>query len=466
MSSYEQERPLQIAVVGHTNTGKTSLLRTLLQDVGFGHISDRPATTRDVRAATISSQGKPLITLFDTPGLEDGMGLFAWLEEHVQGVSKHDGPSRIKHFLESAEAGQEFEQEAKVLRQLLVSDAAFYVVDVRDPVLNKYLDELAVLRLCGRPIVPVLNFTAAAAHHTDAWQAAFAQVNLHGWVSFDTVSPPEHGETQLYDHLVAVLPQARSALKVLTQERTREREQRELAALRWLAELIIDVAAAQKQVNSALASEVERATTELQRRVVRHEQSCLLHVLQIYGFRSDDARLADVPVRAGQWQDDLFHPDSLKEFGIEASKGIVAGGTAGAGLDIMTGGLSLGAGTLIGAAAGGIWQGWQRYGQPIQNKLQGYVVIRIENSVLELLAKRQLGLIKALQRRGHAAVEPISTAELTDLFPEQAFQALVKTARKHPRWSALPGMQFQDSLERQRAIDLFIHSTLQETAGG
>ena len=33
--------PLKLAVVGHTNVGKTSLLRTLTRDVGFGEVSHR-----------------------------------------------------------------------------------------------------------------------------------------------------------------------------------------------------------------------------------------------------------------------------------------------------------------------------------------------------------------------------------------------------------------------------------------
>jgi len=36
--------PLKLAVVGHTNTGKTSLLRTLTRDVNFGEVSARPST--------------------------------------------------------------------------------------------------------------------------------------------------------------------------------------------------------------------------------------------------------------------------------------------------------------------------------------------------------------------------------------------------------------------------------------
>ena len=32
--------PLKLAVVGHTNTGKTSILRTLLRDVYFGDVKN------------------------------------------------------------------------------------------------------------------------------------------------------------------------------------------------------------------------------------------------------------------------------------------------------------------------------------------------------------------------------------------------------------------------------------------
>ncbi len=32
------DEPLKLAVVGHTNTGKTSILRTLLRDVYFGEV--------------------------------------------------------------------------------------------------------------------------------------------------------------------------------------------------------------------------------------------------------------------------------------------------------------------------------------------------------------------------------------------------------------------------------------------
>src|SRR5690606_23962364 len=68
-------RPLRLAVVGHTNTGKTSLLRTLTRDPDFGEVSDSPGTTRHVEGVRLLADGAAGLELFDTPGMEDGMAL-------------------------------------------------------------------------------------------------------------------------------------------------------------------------------------------------------------------------------------------------------------------------------------------------------------------------------------------------------------------------------------------------------
>src|SRR5690606_35040057 len=71
---------LRLAVVGHTNTGKTSLLRTLTHDAGFGKVSDAPGTTRHVEGARLLLNGAAAVELYDTPGLEDGIGLLDYLD--------------------------------------------------------------------------------------------------------------------------------------------------------------------------------------------------------------------------------------------------------------------------------------------------------------------------------------------------------------------------------------------------
>ncbi len=167
--------PLILAVVGHTNTGKTSLLRTLTRDRGFGEVSHRPSTTRHVEGARLSVDGEALLELYDTPGLEDAIALLDYLDALERPGERLDGPERMARLLDSNEARGRFEQEAKVVRQLLASDAGLYVIDAREPVLAKYRDELAVLAGCGRPLLPVLNFVASPQHREEEWRAALAR---------------------------------------------------------------------------------------------------------------------------------------------------------------------------------------------------------------------------------------------------------------------------------------------------
>ena len=105
--------PLLIAVVGHTNTGKTSLLRTLLRNASFGDVRDSAGTTRHVEAAQLLLQGKPYIELRDTPGLEDSVALAAHLKNTQQQGLR--GRACLENFISGAQAEitQEFEQEIK-----------------------------------------------------------------------------------------------------------------------------------------------------------------------------------------------------------------------------------------------------------------------------------------------------------------------------------------------------------------
>lgn len=448
---------LKVCVVGHTNTGKTSFVRTLLQNTSFGEVSDRPSTTRDVRRAELKLGDEVVLEIFDTPGLEDGLGLYEYLQslQADQDMSRHNGPEQIRVFLKTPAAKEDFEQEAKVLRQLLQVDAAFYLIDCRDPVLPKYQDELDILRRCGKPILPVLNFTAHADQQSAAWQQALAQVNLHGWIEFDTVSLPEHGDSEIFQHLATLLPNHRTYLQTIQQQRQLQAQQRVVAARREISELLLDVAAYSERIANDELDQLNHITAAMEQRVVAREQRSVTAILQIFGFPANAATLQRLAVGQQAWQAPLFAPETLKEFGIKASKGIVTGGAAGAGFDLMVGGLSLGAGTIIGAAAGGLWQSWQQYGRRIKHAVQGHSEIHIQPEIIRLLAARQQQLVQALMRRGHAAVTPLSLVNENAEFHEPArFKSFLARARAHPQWSTLNQEKFDDSLERSQCLRL------------
>ena len=134
--------PIRIAVVGHTNAGKTSLLRTLTRNVDFGEVSDRPGTPRHAESIDLRMHGQTAVRFFDTPGLEDSIALLDYLNS-LPGSTR---PERVRAFLAGPEARGVFEQEAKVLRALLdEADAAMYVIDSREAVLPKYRAEFEIL---------------------------------------------------------------------------------------------------------------------------------------------------------------------------------------------------------------------------------------------------------------------------------------------------------------------------------
>lgn len=440
-----------IAVVGHTNTGKTSLLRTLTRDTTFGEVADRPGTTRHVEGARLRLDGRAVLEWFDTPGMEDSIALLEYLERLAPPEERLDGPARIRRFLDTPEAHGRYEQEARVLKKMLDCDAALYVIDARDPVLSKHRDELAILAACGRPLLPVLNFVNAPAHRAAEWRDALARLGLHAAVEFDTVAPPLDGEQQLYTKLGVLLDRHADTLARLADSLARQRRERHAAAYELLADLLVDVAAlhiASAGDDTALAD----ASQRLREQVRQREQACVTALLALYNFRASDFSDDALPLQGERWGMDLFHPQALKDMGVQVGMGAAAGAMAGAAVDLFSAGLSLGTGMLIGAAAGGLWQGVEKLGKRVAGKLRGWREISVDDAVLRLLALRQRQLIDALERRGHAARDPLRLQRPDDESLRRGpLPDALKEARSRPEWSAL-AKGHEDSERRKQVV--------------
>ncbi|MWV15083.1 DUF3482 domain-containing protein [Pseudomonas sp. L-22-4S-12] len=454
-------KPLKLAVVGHTNVGKTSLLRTLTRDVGFGEVSHRPSTTRHVEGARLSVAGEALLELYDTPGLEDAIALLDYLERLQRPGERLDGPARLARFLDTGEARQRFEQEAKVLRQLLASDAGLYVIDAREPVLAKYQDELAVLAGAGKPLLPVLNFSASAQQREPQWREALARLGLHALVRFDTVAPPLDGERRLYESLALLIESARPQLQRLIDDHEAQAAARHQAGARLIAELLLDCAACRRSVASQTT--IEQAEVRALHQAIRQrEQACVDALLRLYAFRAEDARTGDLPLLDGRWGDDLFNPETLRQLGVSVGGGMAAGAAAGAGIDLLVGGLSLGAAAVIGALAGGGLQTARNYGRRLLGKLKGQRELTVDDGVLRLLALRQRLLLAALNARGHAATTAIQLDTPQDKsWREAKLPEALRKARAHPEWSSLNPSARLEQGERQGQVERLTQELLQ-----
>lgn len=433
---------LSLAVVGHTNTGKTSLMRTLLRDSRFGEVQNAAATTRHVAQAALGDGVETWLYLHDTPGLEDAGGVLDWLEENTS--PQHEGIERLQQFLESAAAQNEWAQEAKVLRQVLASDAALYVVDAREDVLPKYKDELTVLSWCAKPVMPVFNFIHG--QNMDEWQTLLARRSLHVSSRFDTVAFDFSGEMVLWQQLATLLGQP-PALSALTAFRQQEWQQLERQAYALVAQFLVDAAACVRQFEDKSRSQA--VLEEMQAAVAAHESSLHQQLFALYQFYYSDADIQGQQVLRA-FRQNPFDAELLKDYGIRTGKAAATGALLGLGVDALTLGTSLGLGATIGGVLGGLAGNWQ----VLYDKIQGIETLMIDNATLTLLAARSLHLLQTLKSRGHAATNSVVLQDKVALpWKADALPKVLQQARLQPKWSALNPSYEPQSRKRQEAVE-------------
>lgn len=434
------EPVLTLAVVGHTNAGKTSLLRTLTRRVDFGAISDQPGTTRHTEKVSLWLDEHAELHFLDTPGLEDAIALQEFLQSQT-GASPYQ---RVQAFLQGPEAHGVFEQEAKVLRALSQNvDAAILVIDSRETVLPKHRSEIEILASCARPIMPVLNFVADPLMRLQQWHQLLAEYHLHARAEFDAVAPFHGAEALLYQDLASLLPDKRVLLAHIVQ-RLQEQFQHQCRALsRVLASGLINMAAMRRLLapESASRQNVESAQVmQFRKELTEHVRTCCRQLMQVLQFRESDLQVREITNSLERWERDLFQPELLKLVGQRLGAGALVGAGLGAVADLALAGLSLGAASALGATLGGAASGgWQPIWKKLRGQMGGQQELTVSDAVLLLLIDRLCTLTRSLLERGHAAQDilqlDIQTARMAAQ-DQQASEILrtLRVARSHPEW--------------------------------
>ena len=312
-------KPLRVAVVGHTNTGKTSLLQTLLRRRDFGEVSARGGTTRAVEAGEVDDDDGVIAVLLDTPGFEESDRLRDAIE--AARTDRYDDPrTLLDRFLASPAAADDDDLglEAASVRAALGADVLLYAIDARGEPKPRHLDEVAVLAATARPLVPVLNYTARPDAQLVRWRSACARQGLHATVAFDAVVYDDVGERRLLAAVKALAPGNDAAIERWVALRARERREAIVAATDIAAELLVTAAAAVVVTSPKARNKtgrrvaVDAATSLLLDGLRRRETVTRDKIAATLGFFGAEARMVTFDVAAALGGVDFLSPASLE----------------------------------------------------------------------------------------------------------------------------------------------------------
>jgi hypothetical protein len=362
---------INLSLVSHTNVGKTTLMRTLTrQDIG--EVADRPHVTEEAEShVLIDTPDGDRLLLWDTPGFGDSARLLKRLRASANPIgwllTQVWDRFSDRPFFCSQRAIRNVSEE---------SDVVLYLVNAaEEPAAAGYAEkELEILGWIGKPVVVLLNqmgpprARAAEALEEEKWVRHLADhVTTREAIALDAFARCWVQEDRLLGVVGGVLAApSRPAFERLRRAWRARNVAAFDAAMRsiaiQLAAAAIDRETVDERGFSARARRwfasagadgakpdpvIERAVNTLARRLDQAERENTDRLIALHGL-SGRAREGVLARLAGQFK--VKEPLDVAASG--AVGGVASGALGGLAADLAFGGLTFGAGALIGGILG------------------------------------------------------------------------------------------------------------------
>jgi hypothetical protein len=352
------------AVVGRVNMGKSAVLATLLEvdDNEVIRVSPTPGETTCCQVHRLVFGEREWVRLIDTPGFSRPVEAMREIQRlHGVGVP---GVPALRRFV--AAGGADFADERRLLEPLLEGAGVLYVVDPAKPLRDDFLAEMEILRWTGQPRLALLNRrSGATGAEEEHWRSrlggAFNLVRTFDahWARFDD-------RVRLLRALLEIDERHHERLvetiRLVEDEWRRRREDAVELIVGFLETALglrVSVPVAEREL--ALPKRRGRHTEALEKRyfseLAELEQRCYRDLLAVYRHHLLVPE-ANAEAFVGI---DLQCAETWRKWGLSraqlAAVGAMAGGASGLAVDAATGGLTHGAGTVVGVLGGaaGAW---------------------------------------------------------------------------------------------------------------
>lgn len=353
--------PLTFAVLGHPNEGKSSVVSTLTENERV-RISPTPGETIRCKPFTVNVADSKVLTIVDTPGFQNPASTLAWF-------TQWQGPeSEMVDAFISAHAGDPtFHHDLELMKPLRDRAGILYVADASRPLREADRQEMELLRLIGLPRMALLNCKRETRNFIPEWEEALKrrfnlirEFNAHH-ASFDE-------RLKLYDAMAHLVPEHAESLILLQQNLKTAWQNRLEDAVLEIESLLIKCQRHQVKIrfreDAPLASQQKSAVEKYQQDLKKFESQSRREWRRLYHHNSLPGSEESVDLLG----EELFAEKVWKLLGLSRRHllltGAAAGGAAGVGADLATGGISFGVFTAGGAVLGGLgaWMGGPKLG--------------------------------------------------------------------------------------------------------
>jgi len=159
----------EIAIIGHPNEGKSSVLSTLAEDDSV-RISATPGETTECRTFPVRIDGREILRFTDTPGFQNPGRVLSEMKKHATA-----GADPLRKFRQLAANIPELHDDCELLTPLENGAGIIYVVDGSRPIRNVDRAEMEILRLSGKPRMAIINCKEENNAYLPDWKNAFRQ---------------------------------------------------------------------------------------------------------------------------------------------------------------------------------------------------------------------------------------------------------------------------------------------------
>ena len=381
---------ITVALIAHTNVGKTTLARTLLgRDIG--EVRDAPHVTEVAESHLLleSALGDRL-QLWDTPGFGDSLRL-------VQRLRHADNPLGwlLKEVWDRHRDRPLWCSQQAVRTARDAADVVLYLVSAaEDPRDAGYLPaEMQVLRWIGKPVVALLNQVGeprAAAEEgaeIERWRAHLAPFGIVSEVlALDAFARCWIQERVLLDSIGRLLPPLAEQLV----QAARDAEPVDLPPA-TVVKMLLQAVGVGRDRNAAAYS---AAMGRLAQRTDGAIRTATDRLIALHGL---DGSAASVVLE--RLRDNYASSTHVDEGRAALWGSVLTGALAGLKADLAAGGLTFGAGMLVGGLVGGftgagVARGINRIGggdRPLLRWSDDFLAGMVQSAVLRYLAVAHFG---------------------------------------------------------------------------